>query len=94
MLNPERIPKSLIPLIPLVEKWGIGDDFEREEAVSKASLSELQELVHSIDKIKGVDLYGWLGTPLSPGSKPSQEYVAFTCFTMAFDSAKLKLKRM
>jgi hypothetical protein len=94
MLNPDRIPKSLIPLIPMVEKWGIGDDFEREEAVSKAGRNELQELVHSIDKIKDVDLYGWLGTPLSPGSTPSKEYVAFTCFTMALDSAKLKLKRM
>lgn len=94
MLNPDRIPKSLIPLISLVEKWGIGDDFEREDAVSKASQDELQELVHSIDNVKDADLYGWLGTPLPPGSKPSEEYVVFTCFTMALDSAKVKLRRM
>lgn len=38
-LNPSNVPKSLAPLLPLAEKWGISDDVEREDAVSGATKS-------------------------------------------------------
>jgi len=77
----------------MAEKWGIGDDFDREEAVRCSSIKELEDLVHAIDSIDDKDLYGWLGGLESFNAKPSREYVAFTCLTMAIDSAKLRLKK-
>ena len=92
-LDPSKVPTPLVPLLPLAEKWGIGDDVDRESAVSAASLQELEYLVHSIDDIRDEDLYGWLAGPESFDPEPSQEYVAMTCLTMAIDSARLKLTR-
>lgn len=43
-LNPSNIPAALVPLLPMAEQWGIGDDFEREAAVSNASREELESL--------------------------------------------------
>jgi hypothetical protein len=93
-LNPQNVPSALLPILPMAEKWGIGDDFERESAVSNASQQELESLVHCIDPISDADLYGWLSGPESFNPNPSQEYLAITCLTMAIDSAKLKLQKM
>ena len=92
-LNPENIPSALAPLLPVAERWGIGDDFEREAAVANASREELEALVHSIDGISDDDLYGWLSGPESFNPAPSAEYLAFTALTMVIDSAKLKLPK-
>jgi len=78
----------------MAEKWGIGDDFEREAVISNASKAELEALAHCIDEISDADLYGWLSGPDSFNENPSPEYLAFTCLTMAIDSAKLKLRRL
>jgi len=78
----------------MAEKWGIGDDFEREAAISNASRQELELLVHSIDTVNDADLYGWLSGAESFSSSPSDEYLAVTALTMAIDSAKLKLRKM
>ena len=80
-LNPRNVPPGLVPLLPMAEKWGIGDDFEREAAVSNASRRELESLVRSIDNISDADLYGWLSGPESLNPNPSQEYLAITCLT-------------
>jgi hypothetical protein len=92
-LNPKNVPPGLIPLLPWAEKWGIGDDYDRETAVSEASKTELESLVHGIDGFSIDDLYGWLAGPESFNTNPSPEYTALTCLTMAIDSAKLKLGR-
>src|SRR3989442_8647881 len=92
-LNSHNIPSALVPLLPMAEKWGIGDDFEREAAISSASRQELESLVHCIDEIEDADLYGWLSGPESFNSSPSSEYLAITALTMAIDSAKLKLRK-
>jgi hypothetical protein len=93
-LRPENVPHSLLHLLPLAEKWGIGDDFEREEAINNASKEELIFLIHSIDDISDEDLFGWLAGKESINPNPSPEYIAITCLTMAIDSAKVKLKRL
>lgn len=82
----------MIPLIKIYEKWGIEDDFEREEAVAKASQEELEELVHSINDISDDDLFGWLSGEESFNPNPTDEYLAITCLTMAIDSAKFRLQ--
>jgi hypothetical protein len=93
-LEPNRVPSALIPLLPIAETWGIGDDFEREDAISSASLEELELLVHCIDGISDQDLFGWLSGPEADNPKPSEEYLALTTLTMAIDSAKLKLRKL
>ena len=93
-LNPNNVSPKLEPLLSVAEKWGIGDDFDREAAIARASRQELEELVHSIDDVNDEDLYGWLSGPESFNPNPSNEYLAFSCLTMAIDSAKLKLKKL
>jgi len=92
-LDQTKVPASLTPLLPIAEKWGIGDDFERERALDAASQQELEFLVHSIDAMSDDDLFGWLSGPESYNPKPSKEYIALTALTMAIDSAKTKLRR-
>lgn len=91
-LNLAKLPHEVAELIPLAEKWGIGDDYEREEAVKNASPEQLLELARCLDRVEQKKLFDWLAGPESRDPNPSPEYVAFTCLTMAIDSAKLKLR--
>ena len=93
-LDPKNVPGALVSLLPTASKWVIGDDFEREKAIQNASKEDLQELVSSIDAIADEDLFGWLEGPESYSAKPTREYVAITCFTMAIDSAKIRLRHL
>jgi hypothetical protein len=43
-LDPARVPAPLRHLVPLAEKWGIGDDFIRNDCIDKASEAEKREL--------------------------------------------------
>jgi hypothetical protein len=91
-LDPKNIPVPLAPLLPMAERWGISDDFDREEAIRRASPEDLEQLVRTIDAIEDKDLYGWLAGPESYSERPTEEYVAFTSLTMAIDSAKRRLR--
>ena len=91
-LNPANIPSALITLLPAAEKWGIGDDFERANALSRATQEELEALTGSIDQINDEDLFGWLSGSESFNANPTLEYLAITNLTMAIDAAKLILK--
>lgn len=92
-LNPANVPKVLVPLLSVAERWGISDDVEREENMRKATREELEEFVHSIDGFSDEDLYEWLAGPEAESPAPTPEYVALTCLTMAIDSARLQLAR-
>jgi hypothetical protein len=92
-LNPSRVPSGLRPLIPWAERWGVGDDVEREQLILDASTADLEALVRSIDGVSDDALYGWLAGPDAHNKQPSDEYLAITNLTMAIDSAKVKLKR-
>lgn len=89
-LNEENVPPRLVHLMPMAEKWGIGDDFDRERAINSASSEELRELIRCIDGVSDQELYGWLSGPEASSENPSNEYLAFTCLTMAIESAKLR----
>ena len=82
-----------MPLLALAEKWGIGDDYEREIAVTNASVEDLQMLIRCVDNIQDEDLYGWLGGSESYNETPSPEYIAIACLTMAIDSARVELAK-
>ncbi|MDQ1615982.1 MAG: hypothetical protein QOJ60_1921 [Actinomycetota bacterium] len=80
-------------LLPLAERWGVGDDYDREAMVSAASEAELTSLASAVDAVSVEDLYEWLAGPESRSATPTQEYVAVTSLTMAADSARLKMGR-
>lgn len=92
-LDLTKVPKSCVHLATLAERWGIGDDFDREQAVAKASKDDLRELVNAIQALPDETLFDWLAGPESYSQKPTKEYVAFTCLIMAYDSARVKLER-
>ena len=93
-LNPDNIPAELRSAFSFAERWGIGDDFEREESLANASKEELEAVAHSIDNLDDAVLVSWLTGPESKREPLSPEYLAFTNLTMAVHSAKIKLKRM
>jgi hypothetical protein len=90
-LDRTRVPGEFHWLIPLAEEFGIGDDLIRDDYVDKCSTTSLRELVNGIDRA-GDHLWDWLAGPEAESTNPSDEYVAFTCMTMAYDQAKLRLK--
>lgn len=92
-LDPQRVPLGVASLIPLAERWGIGDDLERDDAVRTASPEELQVLATCLSSVDSDALFAWLEGPESYASDPSAEYVALTCLTMAIDKAKMLLKK-
>ena len=77
-LNPNNVSCSLVSLLPMADKWGVGDDFERENAVSQASLQEVVLLIHCSGGISDEDLDGWLSGPEALNSQPFPEYLAIT----------------
>lgn len=93
-LNPDKVPKEVAKLINTAERWGIGDDIYRSEAIDNATQDELEELASCLEVIDDEILFDWLAGPESYDENPSEEYLAFTCLTMAVDYAKLKLKRI
>jgi hypothetical protein len=59
-LNRANVPPTLLHLAPLAERWGIGDDLDRDKLVSEASLDELRELTQCIDDAADDALRDWL----------------------------------
>src|SRR5581483_10926277 len=92
-LNPAKVPPALTHLLPVAEKWGISDDYDRERAVRSASREELEALIHSIDSVSDEELFGWLSAKEASNPNPTKEYVALTNLTMAIDAAKLEIKK-
>lgn len=68
-LDPARVPTSLHHIIPLAEKWGIGDDIIRNDVIDKSSPAVKRELHDALyEPFEGItewiDSFG--GRPLSP----------------------------
>jgi hypothetical protein len=90
----ENIPSSLHRLIPLVEKWGINDDGFRDNLVFNSSKNDLEDLVNSISNEEAETLDNWLSGTEAYNPPFTNEYLAYTCFLMAYDYAKAILKDM
>jgi hypothetical protein len=93
ILDKKNIPEKLHYLIPYAEECGIGDDCYREEKVEKANDSEIIELVTIGNEIDDDILYKWLAGDEAKSLKPTLEYVAYTCLTMAIDSSRFEMKK-
>jgi len=92
-VNPNNVPPGLRAVLVFADKWGIGDDFERERAINSAGVQDLQDLAHCLDGIHDGLLASWLTGEESERNPPTPEYLAVTNLTMAVHSAKAKLKR-
>lgn len=47
-LNVNNVPEDLRHLVPLAERWGIGDDVDRNAAVDRATAADRAELERGI----------------------------------------------
>ena len=89
-----NFPKGLQHLIPLVKKWGISDDGFRDELVFNSDKDELIILVNSITNEDSILLEEWLCDEKSNTPPFSEEYIAFSCFLMAYEYAKSRIKNL
>lgn len=87
ILNPANVPSSLHALLPYAQRWGVGDDYERDTIVEEATAQERSELIHCIDPYKK-ELFDWLAGAEAASTTPTAEYVAYTNLTLAIDYAK------
>jgi hypothetical protein len=91
-LNSANVPEKLRQWIPLAERWGIGDDLIRDDCVEKATPEELQKLL-SFQNIDDAVFVEWLTGAESHSPKPTEEYLAFTCLSMAYHLARVIAKK-
>ena len=81
-LNPEQVPEDLRHLVPLAEKWGIGDDVDRNAKVQSATPAERNELRAAITPVAS-SITTWLD---SFGKEPmSNEAAAFMYMQLALE---------
>lgn len=92
VMKRENIPADLWSLIPMAEKYGIGDDFYRDLVVDNLDEYELEELSHCLDSV-GDALDSWLCGTESSNKNPSDEYCTMTCLVMAQQMARVELKK-
>ncbi len=83
-LDPAKVPTQFRHLIPLAERFGIGDDIIRGEVARQASpleIAELREFMSNYDEA----LDEWLAGPEAYQNEFSSEYIAFSCLREAAD---------
>ena len=93
-LHSELVPSGVTHLIPLADKWNIGDDFERSQAVRRATVGELsvsRRVSRCIGRRGPLWMAGGRGVPAR--SDPSPEYIAFSNLALALDEARLRLQQ-
>jgi hypothetical protein len=82
-LNPAKVPNDLRPLIPLAERWGIGDDVDREAALARATKAEQQKLRQAVEA-HASKITEWLDS-FGADETMSDEAAAFMYMQLAVD---------
>jgi hypothetical protein len=82
-LNPARVPEHLRELLPLAERWGIGDDVDRGRALERATEAERQELRQAVAE-HGAEITKWLDS-FGSGAAMSDEAAAFMYMQLAVE---------
>ena len=90
-MDKKLIPVSLHYLIPLVEKWGICDDGERDHLIYSSSTEQLLELVQNFSEEDANILNEWL-IDENQIKMCTFEYVKYSAFFEAYEYAKSLLK--
>lgn len=84
-LQPENVPQHLRHLVPLAEKWGIGDDVERGEFIERASAGDREALIKAIAPRQDA-ITSWLD---SFGTDPmTDEAAAFMYMQLAVEEMR------
>ena len=92
-MNLDKIPIEFHSFIPLIKKWGIYDEFERNEKIRTLNKKELAHLAQSLNSEKGDKLLEWLAEKSEDLELScSDEYINISCFAMAYEYARVKLK--
>lgn len=81
-LDPAKVPARFHYLIPLAEKYGIGDDIIRDDVIASTPAHELAEL-EQVTAVYDALLEDWLAGPEAYSAEISDEYAAFSCLSMA-----------
>ncbi len=94
-LDPQNVPIELHPLIPYAEEWGITDDVIRGDALEKASLETLRDLVQTVHQY-AKPLGKWLSAEYMEryrsGGTKTKEQKAFSGLESSAVEAKSLLK--
>lgn len=94
-LDPDKVPPAARGWLALARRWGIPDDGDRSDAITRATRAELEEMLGALqDDSVWAEVDSWLVGPEADAVVPSREYVAITCLTMAADHARLQLGRL
>jgi hypothetical protein len=91
-LRPSKMPVAAVSLIPLAERWAIGDDFEISMAIDQASREDLLELAHCFDDVDD-SFWNWLAGPEARAETSTEEYIAMSILVDAFELAKFALEQ-
>ena len=86
MFDVQRIPAELHSLIPLAQRYGLADDWQRQDAVENSTKEERRALKRAVEERDDV-LDAWLAGPEAAGPDFSDEYIAFSAMRMAADYA-------
>jgi hypothetical protein len=85
-LNVNNVPEDLRHLVPLAERWGIGDDVDRHAAVGRATPAEREELERAVAPADA-RITAWLD---SFGQQPMpDEAGAFMYMQLALEEMRL-----
>ena len=89
VLDPENVPSYLHDLIPLVTKWGIGDDIIRDDLHKKITEEDKKELIQLL-KGRTHEINAWLD---SFGSNlMSNEAASFMYMMLGLDEMRIDLR--
>jgi hypothetical protein len=84
-LNAENVPADLRHLVALAQRWGIGDDVDRNAAVDRATAAERAELEQAISPVDA-RITAWLN---SFGQQPMpDEAAAFMYMQLALEEMR------
>ncbi|MFC7242097.1 hypothetical protein ACFQO7_06340 [Catellatospora aurea] len=90
--DPTRVPENVRHLIPLVERWSVPEDGERSDLMEAATDAQLRELTDAVtESIDELD--DWLCGDEAASPDPSDEYIAFSCLSMAACLADVRLRK-
>jgi hypothetical protein len=81
-LDASKVPEDLRSLVPLAERWGIGDDVERNAKVDKATDAERADLKNAVDPLSN-RITAWLDS--FPSGAMSDEAAAFMYMQLALE---------
>jgi hypothetical protein len=82
-LDAAAVPESLRGLVPLAERWGIGDDVERGRAIEQATEAEKEQLREAVDE-HGAEITRWLDS-FDRGEPMTDEAAAFMYMQLAVE---------